>query len=143
MPPFVEIAAIRKQRRNAIAAYLNRCKDRPVSAAELATLCRYSEQMGHETRRRRVRELIRTLREEEGARICAGYRKDAVQGSELGYWAARSEREWQAYLESRRSSARFEFALTRRMADAAADRNGGQMRLPLTHVLPGHAMMDG
>ena len=90
----------------------------PLSAAELAGglgLVR----MGHETRRRRVREAIEEARE-DGVRICAN-------GD--GYWLARSAAEWRDYLESRKSGARFEFVRAGRMAAAATEAGSGQMLL--------------
>lgn len=102
----------------------------PLSAVSLAE--RAGLHYGHETNRRRVREIVAELRE-QGRRICAGWKgkSDDSDGSDgtLGYWLARDDAEWQRYLESRRSNARFEFAIVRAVQRAAGEAASGQGRL--------------
>lgn len=134
---------------------LLRERTKPLSAIEIAAACRqrdagYWDNQGHETRRRRVREIIAELRS-SGHRICAGVRIDEEatgqggkeakrqRGSEarrqrgveveIGYWIARSDDEWHGYLEAVRSKARYVFAVAREMSRAANDRTTGQQGL--------------
>ena len=109
----------RARRREAILAHLVRHPDRPISAVELADAAGIPGL--HETKRRRVRELIRELRE-QGRRVCAGSGHD----TDCGLWLARDDAEWRAYLESRRSMLRFEFAELSRTQRAASERGAGQ-----------------
>lgn len=70
----------------------------PLSAAEIARRVGYGGiNLSHETARRRIREMIVVLREEEGMRICASDGKP----DECGYWLARDDAEWHDYLEAR------------------------------------------
>jgi len=147
-------------RRDAALRLLHEHGDRPLPAIEIAANCGIADMdywvtMSHETRRRRVREVIAALRE-EGWKICAGARPKSECGIEnvesatangdaervhsafgiphselrseaqLGYWLARSDREWSEYLESRKANARFEFAMVRDMRTAARERATGQ-----------------
>ena len=74
-----------------------------------------------ESRRRIVRFAIEHLRREPiGARICANI---------SGYWLACDGTEWEAYLESRKTGARFEFVRERKMREAARDATNRQGRL--------------
>lgn len=122
------------ERLSAVLGTLEQDRERPRTAAELATAC--GLHYAHETNRRRVRELIAELRE-NGYRIVAGFRRgnspNTVErgrvAGELGYWMARDDGEWKAYLESRRSSARFEFVIVRTMATAAGEIAVGQGKL--------------
>lgn len=129
-----EAERVHCERLHAVLAMLLWGCDRPRTAAELAMAC--GLHYAHETNRRRVREVIAELRE-NGYRIVAGFRRgnspntaegDHVAG-ELGYWMVRDDGEWKAYLESRRSSARFEFVIVRTMATAAGEIAAGQGRL--------------
>lgn len=92
-------------------------RDLPCSASSLGTVLDIPG--AHETRRRRVRELMETARE-TGHRVCANGE---------GYWLARSDAEWAAYTQARKSGARFEFVRLRRMATAATEAANRQGRL--------------
>ena len=68
----------------------------PIAAIDLASKCGIAH-WEHETKRRRIREVIEDLRR-QGHKIVAGFRKDSETGCELGYWMARDDAEWKAYL---------------------------------------------
>lgn len=119
--------AVFKARCEAIRQVLSACQDRPLPAIELANVAGIA--LGdHESKRRRVRDVIQELRD-QGMRICAGFRPSEEGGGDLGYWLAESPDEWAAYLESRRSNARFAFARVRQMAWAAREAQRGQGNL--------------
>lgn len=109
----------RRLRLQACLYALRRNPDRAVPARELAIYCNMA-QMQPETRRRRVRELVKQLHD-FGHRICAD-----DHCSKGGYWIARSDAEWTAYRSARAIKKRFGFVIDRRMADAANDRQSGQ-----------------
>jgi hypothetical protein len=77
-----------------------------------------------ETRKRTLREIVKTLRrpgegsEAGGMRICA----NLVDG----YWIARDATEWHEYLEAVKRDAVFRFHERRRMATAASEQVTGQ-----------------
>ncbi len=98
---------------------------RPLTAIELAKACGILG--SHESKRRRVRELISHLRERGGLRICASSGKP----EDCGVWFARDDDEWRRYREARRNKAKFEFVAVRRMTEAVSERKSGQMRLKL------------
>lgn len=100
----------------------------PVTAIQLAGICGLVVEH-HEACRRRIRLIIKYAREHEGVQICAGVRKDAEKGCDLGYWLANSPGEWTAYQESRKSNARFEFVRVSKMKRASAERLNGQQKL--------------
>lgn len=87
-----------------------------------------------EQRRRVIRDVVRYLRH-QGRRICANHHE--------GCWEARDQRDWDNYKASKRGEGVCRFVEVRDYVAAVTDRTSGQMRLPLTHVLPGHAMMEG
>ncbi len=124
---FAGTRAVRRARKNAVMAYLAKHRDRPVPAIELAEAARVAGE-SHESKRRRVRELITELRD-DGSRICAGHRADGGEGCELGYWLARDDGEWRQYTEARRSRAKFEFVAVRKMRTAACEERTGQGKL--------------
>ena len=112
-------------RKKQLLRYLQGGTNRPVGAEELAAVL----QIGGKTRdlrTRPVRALIRELRNQDGHCICAD-----CHPTEGGYWMARSDDEWHRYKEARRSGARYEFVMVRRMAEASRDRRSGQMRLAI------------
>ncbi|HEB79763.1 MAG TPA: hypothetical protein ENI79_04740 [Rhodospirillales bacterium] len=73
----------------------------------------------HETKRRRVRELVRGARR-RGMRVCA-------DGE--GYWLARDPEEWQAYIACKKSGAKFEFKQIGDWTRAATDVGNEQGKL--------------
>lgn len=87
-----------------------------------------------EARKRVIRDVVRYLRH-QGLRICANRHE--------GYWEARDQRDWDNYKASKRGEGVCRFVEVRDYVEAVTDRTSGQMRLPLTPVLPGHAMMEG
>jgi hypothetical protein len=93
----------------------------PATAIDLAEIAGVSGRT-HETKRRRVREVIEVLRM-EGVRICAGFDPTT---RELGYWMARDAAEWGCYLEARRRGLRFEFLLVAKVSKAAREKGDGQ-----------------
>ena len=113
-------------RLKALIAALERNRDLgtpcPVLAIELANATGWGG--GHENRRRRVREMVAELHE-QGVRICAS----SGRPEDCGYWLARDDAEWAAYLGSKRMHARFEFAKVRCMAQAAGEKRSGQAQL--------------
>jgi hypothetical protein len=140
------MSAVFEARKQAALTALKGCCRRPLSAIEIAAACgivdmHYWVRQSHETKRRRVRELIAELRD-EGWRIVAGVRREETGDrrqereastdplfhppAELGYWLARDDAEWHDYLESRKANARFEFAMVRDMGTAARERNTEQ-----------------
>jgi hypothetical protein len=90
----------------------------PISAAVIAASFG-GNPLAHEVARRRVREIVASLRE-DGQRICAN-------GD--GYWIARDDGEWKRYCESRAAQAKFEFVVLRTMKQAANDKRTGQEKL--------------
>ena len=104
-------------------ALLQRIGHRPVRAIEFAEACHVSGST-HETKRRRVREIVERLHA-AGHRVCAS----SGSPSNCGYWLARDAAEWEAYRETRRRGARFEFAAMKRMQNAAVDRISEQSTL--------------
>lgn len=115
-----ENRSIRNARKQAVLQCLRRVTDRAVPARELAEVCQIVT-MNPETKRRRVRELVKELHEVDGVRICAD--DHSTQG---GYWIARSDAEWRDYLEARRAKLRFGFVAARKAQAAAGDRTSGQ-----------------
>lgn len=115
---------IRRETQDKLAiALLARVVDRPVRAIEFADECGVSGAT-HETKRRRVRELIERLHA-LGHRVCAS----SGSPQNCGYWLAKTVGEWAAYLAARKSGARFEFVKTRQMQSAATDRISDQATL--------------
>jgi len=111
-------------RREAMRRYLGENPDRAVPAIEIARRLGIGGlSTGRENLRRRVREVARELREQDGVSLCADHHPDG------GYWLARSGGEWRRYLEAKRMAARFKFVSLRRMSVAVSERNSGQMRL--------------
>lgn len=110
----------------ALIAALERNRDfgtpHPLLAVDLAAACGWGG--GHENRRRRVREMVAELHE-QGTRICAS----SGRPEDCGYWLARDDAEWAAWLGSKRMHARFEFAKLRTMATAAGEIAVGQGKL--------------
>jgi biotin operon repressor len=102
---------------NAVLALLRRCFDRhPLPARTIAEQCAIAIGTSVENQRRKVRELIKALRD-AGHKVC---------GDNEGYWLARREGEWSEYLQAVRSGARFAFVRARDMQAAATERQSGQ-----------------
>ena len=109
------------QRMSAVRVYLDRHRDRTVTAIELAE---HVQLWGnHETKRRAMRRIVAKLHD-DGLRICAD-----CHPTDGGYWLARDAGEWRRYQESLASKARFQFVKNRRMKEAVTDRLSGQRQL--------------
>lgn len=115
-----------QQRKEAVTSRLRESAE-PVSAAALAETAQIPGQ--HETKRRRIREIVDDLRV-GGMRICAGY--DPATREE-GYWLARNDVEWQRYQECRRRNNRFLFARLGQIHRAANEARSGQQTLFAEH----------
>jgi len=123
---------VHDRRMEAVLAKLQSDRDRPIPAIELAdylggvNAALTFGDMAHETKRRRIREIVDDLRK-VGYRICAGFMPGGDQGEGgVGYWMARDTAEWNHYLESRKSAARFEFVVLKKFASAASEKQSGQ-----------------
>lgn len=119
---FHDRRALRTARKKLLLAALQNNRERPLPAIELAYECGAVGRL-HETKRRRVRELIAELHE-EGWRICAD--SHATRG---GYWLARGATGWAGYQESAKRKERFNFAAISRRAKAVVDRMNEQKSL--------------
>lgn len=102
--------------RDALALLERYHDDRPLTAIEIAEALGLAPRGNRESKRREVRFVVEDLRE-VGYRVCA---------SDDGYWLARGATEWAAYLEARKTNARFDFVAVRKMTEAARDRAAEQ-----------------
>jgi len=97
--------------------------ERPATARELALAI--GVRGGHETLRRRVREVAEFARQHLGATICSG----AGSPQDCGYWLARDTEEWHRHEEAKRMGAKFQFVKLAQRERVAFEVRAGQGRL--------------